>query len=295
MEPYFAHWSDSPHLKPYVSYLKEVGALKFSHIELESHKMHYNDGIEVNYVISGTYRWNWEGKSFQLYPGEAFVTCPWQLHGSTEKILDRGILSWLILKPETFKPGGDLELGQWSSLGRETQREVGRLLAENTHPVLPRGTDIINIYRQLHDELTAGHLGGEERIHMLLDDLMLTVARAIQNRNLKEGRDMAFLQELESAMYDCFENRISMSDMAYKFGMSPSSFNKKVKELTGLSPADYLIDLKIARAKAALSNSGESITDIAMECGFYSSQHFSTTFAKRTGMPPSQYRKKKRR
>lgn len=292
MDSYFVHWSDSPYLEPYSSYLKEVGALKFSHIELESHKMHYNDGIEVNFVISGTYRWNMEGKSYQLYPGEAFVACPWQLHGSTEQILDRGILSWLILKPESFARDGQLKLGPWSSLGKDTQAEIGKLLTQNTNPVLPKGTEIIDIYRQLNEELTGNHLGKEERISTLLDTLMLTVARAIQNRNIKKDRDTEFLRELEKAMYACFDDKVSMSDMAYQFGMSSSSFNKKVKALTGLSPADYLIDLKINRAKDRLADGNKTITQIAMECGFYSSQHFSTTFAKRTGMTPSSYRKR---
>lgn len=292
MESHFVHWSDSEFLQPYSSYLKEVGSLKFSHIKVGSHKLHYNDGIEINYVISGTYRWHMDGKDYQLLPGEAFVTCPWQLHGSLDQILDRGVLSWLILKPRIFDKNGRLQLGEWSSLKRETQDEIGRLLAENKNPVLPKGMYLNYLYQQIHHELTVKEFGHEERINWLLDSLVLSISRAIIHRNKEQERDDSFMDKLSRSMRACFEDRINMVDMAYQFGMSPTSFNNKVKELTGLSPTDYLIDLKIRHAKSLLKRETCTITEVAMECGFYSSQHFSTTFSRRTGMTPTAYRKK---
>lgn len=291
---YFVHWNDSPDLAPYSHYLREVGALKFLEIKPHSLDMHFNEGIELNFVISGTYKWKVEDKYYQLYPGEAFVTCPWQWHGSPAEVLDRGILSWMILQPRSYTPDGNLDLGDWSRLAPPTQREIGTLLAENTNPIIPKGSNLIAFFRKLNLELVNKELGYEERINLLLDSLLIRIARSLLRRKSGEERDDAFVKKVTEEMKNCFRQRISMADMAYSFGLSQTTFNNKVKALTGFSPADYLIELKMEEAKRLLFSSSETITEIAADCGFYSSQHFATQFSKRVGMTPSFFRKKAR-
>ena len=53
----------------------------------------------------------------------------------------------------------------------------------------------------------------------------------------------------------------------------------------------YLINLRISEAIRMLKSSTISLTDIALDTGFYSSQHFSTTFKKLTGYTPGHFRK----
>jgi transcriptional regulator GlxA family with amidase domain len=70
-----------------------------------------------------------------------------------------------------------------------------------------------------------------------------------------------------------------------------SAFTEKVKGFTGFSPLHYLINLRIAEAIKLLRQTNRSLTDIALSTGFYSSQHFSSTFKKLTGYTPRDYRK----
>ncbi len=288
----FVHWNTCPKLAPFSQYLREVGVLKFSGIDPHSLDMHYNEGIELNYVVKGTYKWIVEGKHYQLYPGEAFITCPWEYHGSPEEILDRGVLSWMILRPEHFSQNGDLNLGSWSRLGADTQQEIGRLFARNTNPVIPKGSNLIDIFRKLHHEIDQQEIGKEENIHLLLDTLVIRLARILKTRESSEERNGDFVARLTRILTNDFNRKIKVADLAYHFDMSATSFNNKVKALTGYSPADYLIELKIKAAKKLLLANQDNITGIAAECGFYSSQHFATLFAKRVGSTPSQYRNK---
>lgn len=291
---YFVHWNDSPDLAPFSHYLREVGALKFSGIKPHSLDMHYNEGIELNFVIGGTYKWRVEDRHYQLFPGEAFITCPWEWHGSPDEKLDRGILSWMILQPESFTTEGNLELGPWSRLHKDTQQEIGRLIAKNRDPVIPKGNDLIKTFRKLNADLIHKELGYEEHINLLLDSMLIQIARSLSNRETREERDSVFVSQLTQMMKDSFNKKMNVADVAYSFDMSTTSFNNKVKTLTGFSPADYLIELKMEASKNMLVKTSESVTDISIECGFYSSQHFATLFAKRVGMTPSQFRKKHR-
>jgi AraC-like DNA-binding protein len=71
-----------------------------------------------------------------------------------------------------------------------------------------------------------------------------------------------------------------------------TAFTEKVKSFTGFSPLTYLINIRISEAIRMLKRPGMNVTEIALETGFYSSQHFSTTFKKLTGHTPGEFRKR---
>jgi AraC-like DNA-binding protein len=79
--------------------------------------------------------------------------------------------------------------------------------------------------------------------------------------------------------------------MAALVGLGTTAFTEKVKSYTGFSPLNYLITIRISEAIRLLKAQDLNITDIALDTGFYSSQHFSTTFKKLTGYTPSDFRK----
>ena len=79
--------------------------------------------------------------------------------------------------------------------------------------------------------------------------------------------------------------------MAALVGLGTTAFTEKVKKFTGFSPLNYLITIRISEAIKLLKRQELHITDIALDTGFYSSQHFSTTFKKLTGYTPSEFRK----
>ena len=75
-------------------------------------------------------------------------------------------------------------------------------------------------------------------------------------------------------------------------GLGTTAFTEKVKAYTGFSPMHYLINIRITEAIKLLKNPLVPLTDIALGTGFYSSQHFSTTFKKLTGHTPGEFRKR---
>ncbi len=65
------------------------------------------------------------------------------------------------------------------------------------------------------------------------------------------------------------------------------------KRLTGLSFSEYMLNLRISKAKTLLRLSDASVTVIAEETGFYDVCHFIRSFKKATGSSPSEFRRQK--
>lgn len=87
-----------------------------------------------------------------------------------------------------------------------------------------------------------------------------------------------------------YMEKITVSDLAALGYVSSSSFNRRFKKEVGVTPIEYLIEIRIKRAKTLLRRKDIPITEIAMRCGFGSSTHFSSCFQSRVGAAPSEYR-----
>lgn len=88
-----------------------------------------------------------------------------------------------------------------------------------------------------------------------------------------------------------FNNKITVNDLAQLCNVSPSNLNQLFKKEMHISPIEYLINLRLRKSKKYLRETNDSITDIAIKCGFYSASHFSSCFSKQFGLSPSQYKK----
>lgn len=88
----------------------------------------------------------------------------------------------------------------------------------------------------------------------------------------------------------CFAEPVEMSRLARQVGMARSAFYAAFRDATGLTPVDYLNRVRCRRASALLAGTDRSVTEIALACGFSTSQYFARCYRKYMAMTPSQYR-----
>lgn len=79
---------------------------------------------------------------------------------------------------------------------------------------------------------------------------------------------------------------LSVSQLARSVGMSLFHFTRVFTELTGLPPHRYLVRARLAAARRMLRD-GRSVTETCYACGFNNLSHFSRSFLRRFGEPPS--------
>lgn len=87
-----------------------------------------------------------------------------------------------------------------------------------------------------------------------------------------------------------YENFTS-EDIAKAINMSYSNFRKFFKKYVGITPHQYILQLKINKIKELLDSTEMSIQDISAKLNFESPDYFSFFFRKKTGVSPISYRK----
>lgn len=107
----------------------------------------------------------------------------------------------------------------------------------------------------------------------------------------------SFDEEFMKRVMEIMNNQMDNSDFiidefAKKLGMGRTVFYQKLKSLTGLSPIDFVREMRIKRAKQ-LAESGEyNVSTIAYMTGFNDPKYFSKCFKKRYGVSPSEFQNK---
>ncbi|MBV4484997.1 AraC family transcriptional regulator [Pseudomonas sp. SWRI153] len=82
---------------------------------------------------------------------------------------------------------------------------------------------------------------------------------------------------------------LRVSEIAEHCNLSRSHFSRAFKIVTGCSPQEWMLKMKIDKSKELLLTS-MAITDIVYECGFSDHSHFTRTFGRLEGMPPKAWR-----
>lgn len=89
-------------------------------------------------------------------------------------------------------------------------------------------------------------------------------------------------------MTEHYSRKLSLAELADYSGLSVSHFSAIFKKVTGYSPVDYLIHLRITKAKRLLEDGGR-VSDVAQATGFSDIYYFSNVFKKTEGQSPSEY------
>jgi AraC family transcriptional regulator len=87
------------------------------------------------------------------------------------------------------------------------------------------------------------------------------------------------------------ERALSVGDLATSVDLSEAHFSRAFKQTTGLAPIKFIAERRLERAKRMLADTPDSLSEIALACGFSDQAHFSRSFAQAFGVSPSALRK----
>ena len=257
--------------------------------------VHRNEGIEFSFLANGQTPVIIENQQQQLRHDEFLVTRPWQPHQIGDPNIGPGKLIWLIMDVGVRRPHQPWRWPAWVVLSPDDLAALTRFLRQNEQFIWPGNSDLRRCF------LGVAQAVEKDRVSLLavmINELLLVMLEMFRERKIPLRASLTttvrtvhqFLDELQTTL----DRPWSVETMAESCHLGVTQFVSYCEKLTNMSPARYLRHQRIAQACAQLAGQHErNITEIALECGFSSSQYFTNVFRAETGQTPREYRRQR--
>ena len=231
----------------------------------------------IHVVISGKGILDYAGKRWEIRGGQMFVLFPGVEATYYADKNDPWYYCWL---------GFD---------GRSAGKIVESIGFSEQTPVLAL-SDVSRIESEIRKMLEARELtlDGQLRRNAGLLKILSTMIRDSVERETADGSPNIYSYSEYAVRYinNHFSEKVRIQDLADHIGISRSYLVKLVKQETGMSPQEYLIETRMRRSSDLLSRTNDSIRVVAAECGYDDALAFSKVFKSRFGLNPTEYREK---
>ena len=121
---------------------------------------------------------------------------------------------------------------------------------------------------------------------------MVEYLESLVPKNESEITDNELINRALKYIQRNFGKNLTLNEIADFCSFSRSSLCHLFKKYTGVSVHNYIVNLRISHAKELLKISNQSVSAVAVKCGFSDYNYFASCFKKVTGISPSEYRKK---
>ncbi|MEV6109560.1 AraC family transcriptional regulator [Streptomyces sp. NPDC051940] len=227
--------------------------------------LHWHEFFELSYITEGAGEHILNGSRQPLGPGDTLALTPADFHE---------------VRPV---PGGTLHITNIVYTDDLLPAEVRALLPTPTLHLPELAADVARMpaeYRRT-DALAALALSAT------LTRLLADVARAAAGRQPERPAARADVQRALVWLDHHFREPISLADAARVANLSPHHFSGLFRRTTGISFQDHLTSRRLAFARRLLTASGLPVTHVCHAAGFNDLTHFSRTYRRHFGHPPS--------
>lgn len=108
-----------------------------------------------------------------------------------------------------------------------------------------------------------------------------------------KGNDEVLMERMLKIIDRHIDDRtLNVEKLSQEVGVSRAHLNRKMKDMIGMTPSDFIRTIRLRRACELLQKGDIEVTQVAYTLGFTSQPHFSSVFKKFVGVTPSEYRAK---
>ncbi len=173
--------------------------------------------------------------------------------------------------------------------GKQIDSWVGDGFFSPAKPVWKTGlrSELVDLYKDAIKTAAQQESGFQQRLGGLVAHLLSLVWFYGRNEAFSEIAE--HINKAKILIAEQFSTA-TPEDIARQLCMGYSNFRRIFKEYTGFPPAKYIQEVRIGKAKEALTNSSKPVKQIAYEMGYENEDYFFTVFRRVTGMTPVRYR-----
>lgn len=272
---------DLEEIKMNIGGLSLLGKLRITRasdpVEMQDHE----DQFELLYMHSGQKIFYVGKEKYVLNGGDVLLVFPGEIHGAEDITQNRTMLYYLLFYDPVLFPG-------FCDLSDYERGELSRILRKIDNRHIPVSAQLKKSFDELFSLIKGQCPIREARIKHFALETIWQVIRSSQNISYAVPDD---IRTVKDYIHQNYYEMPSVTDLAMMVHLSVPRFKQKFKQVTGIPPAEYIIRHKVGLAEQQLKKSDKSITAIAFDLGFSSSQHFSVVFKKYNGQSPLNFRR----
>ena len=132
-----------------------------------------------------------------------------------------------------------------------------------------------------------------KRLKMLREEFSKAMQEGKKQETRFSDEENDFINKLVNQIYEDMQSGdISVEKLSKTMFISRSQLSRKVLNLTGMSTSDFVMQVRMGKARRLLEDTTTPITEVAMKCGFNDPSYFTRMFKKTYDITPSQARKR---
>ena len=265
------------------------------HIEIgtitEDYAAHSHDYSELFVILNGEAIHEVDNAQYKIRAGDAYLVRPNIAHAFA-KVSNLTICN-IMFKDESllFRFDDLRNLPGFQALFiLEPQFRKEHLLQNCLHLNFDSLKHVISLITEMEKDYRSRVPGFRAMFMANLLNLIVFLSRVYTEDLQASGNKLLCLANAVSFIESNFCDPIALNQLSLMAGLSSRQFTRVFKEGYGESPINYIINLRLGKAKTLLLETDLNVIDIAMECGFSDGTYFSKKFKSATGMTPMAYR-----
>ncbi|HEY4205563.1 MAG TPA: AraC family transcriptional regulator [Puia sp.] len=151
---------------------------------------------------------------------------------------------------------------------------------------------LLGLMQKIVDNVHSAAPGYHQVISGITLEILGLVHALSTHEELSIDEDEQAVEKAKFYLRENLESTLDMKQLLRQLPMSYSKFRKIFKELTGESPNQYHLHLRLDKARELLNTTNLNVTEVAYSLGFDSVFYFSRLFKKKNGISPKSYRTK---
>lgn len=154
---------------------------------------------------------------------------------------------------------------------------------------------LLELYAAIHDAIRNNRPALQQMLAGIASHIL---ALLYADRQASRGGSEQTLKPVDLAIHRmraALETELDLPRLALELGLSYSAFRRAFTRHTGLSPHQYFLELRLARARNLLLETTLAVKEVARQTGFPDEHYFCRLFRRRLGRTPSQWRERSRR
>lgn len=258
----------------------------------------YHDYLEIGYISEGKGFLNVGNKKYVIKKDDIVIISNFEVHTFTTSKNQFFDLAVIYFMPELiFNPGSiNLDFDYLKPFFYRSDN-----FSHIIHPEKINSSEILSLFEKIYELSNKKTSNYKLEIKIYLMEMLIKILNYYENVGIKKSgvyskklENLSRLKDLISYIQNDYNSAITLEEAAKMVSISTHYFCKFFKQVMGKTFINYVLSVRIDRAKEILFSEKISVTSVAYKVGFGNLSYFHRKFKEFTGFRPNEFRQKVR-